>query len=475
MKYYITTPIYYINDIPHIGHAYTSTAADVLARYHRNLGDEVFFLTGTDEHGAKIAEAAAAANLEPKQFADTLVPKFQAMAKKLNISYDEFFRTTDPQHETLVQDFVTQLQTKGFVEKRKYEGLYCVGCEKFLKESDLVDGLCHDHKKAPVAQTEENYFFKLSAFGDQLLAKINSGELEIGPDSRKNEVLGKIKQGLEDISISRQAVEWGISFPEDKSQTIYVWIDALLNYCTATKIYGKEDFWPANLHLVGKDILWFHAIIWPALLMALNLPTPKKVFAHGFFTVNGGKMSKTIGNVIDPIETVEKYGTDAVRYALLSEFPFGEDGDISLAKIESLYNKLANNIGNLFQRTISMINKYEVVIPTSSVIPAQAGILPNKQLPIGPDLDNLDFMGAIRKIDKFAEETNQFIAEKQPWTLTKEGKKSEVEAVLLAAYDNLTIIAETIAPFTPETAEKMKKQLETLEPQVLFPRLDTDS
>jgi len=488
MKYYITTPIYYINDIPHIGHAYTTIAADVLARYHRAKGDEVFFLTGTDEHGAKIAEAAERAGKEPQEFADELVPKFVDAWKNLNISYDEFFRTTDPKHEEIVQEFVGKLKESGYVEKRKYEGLYCVGCEKFLKESELVDGKCPDHKKEPVKQAEENYFFKLSEFGDKILAKIESGEIEIGPDTRKNEVVGKIKQGLEDVSISRAGVKWGIPFPGDPEQTIYVWVDALLNYYSATEIYahttpnpsserrgtaipplappdsGGGPEWPADLHLMAKDILWFHAVIWPAMLLAADLDLPKKVFAHGFFTINNQKMSKTIGNVIDPNEVVAKFGADAVRYALLREFPFGEDGDISVEKITSHYNSLANNIGNLLQRTLSMMNKYQVKSEKLKV--------KSEKVSIDSELEQLDFMGALKKIDDLAITTNKNIADKQPWVLAKEGKTEELTEVLVGAHSDLQTIAELLDPFMPETAEKMKSQLKSLEPEPLFPRLE---
>lgn len=468
-KFYITTPIYYINDIPHIGHAYTTIAADVLARYHRAKGDEVFFLTGTDEHGAKIAEAAKKAGKSPQDFADSLAPKFQKTWEKLNISYSEYFRTTNPEHGKLVQEFVKKLQDKGFVEKKKYEGLYCVGCERFLKTSELADGLCPDHKTKPETQSEENYFFKLSdpAISSKLLSLISNNELEIGPESRKNEIVGKIKQGLEDISISRAAVEWGIAFPGDEKQTIYVWVDALLNYYTATKIYKKENIWPADLHLMAKDILWFHAIIWPAMLLALDLPLPKKVFAHGFFTVGGQKMSKSIGNVLDPNVLVDKYGADAVRYALLREFPFGEDGDISEEKIGAQYNKLANNIGNLFQRVLSMMVKYEVkTVKPIEEIPHQA------RNDIEQDIENLVLMEALRKIDEVAEKANLYIAEQEPWALAKAGKQDELRSVLLHSYGSLVVLAELLAPFMPETSEKMQKQLETLKPEALFPRLE---
>lgn len=464
-KYYITTPIYYINDVPHIGHAYTTVAADVLARYHRKKGDEVFFLTGTDEHGAKIAEAAIKAGKSPQDFVDELELKFKEAWKKLNISYDEFFRTTNPDHEKQVQEFVQKLKDGGFVEKRSYEGLYCVGCEKFLKESELVDGKCPDHQKEPVRQKEENYFFKLSQFGDKILEKIESGEFEIGPETRRNEIVGKIKQGLEDISISRAAVEWGVSFPGDDKQTIYVWIDALLNYYTATKIYKKDGFWPANLHLMAKDIVWFHGVIWPALLLALDLPLPKKIFVHGFFTVDNQKMSKSIGNVLDPNYLVDKFGVDAVRYAILREFPFGEDGDFSEEKIATHYNNLANNIGNLLQRTISMINKYNIEVKSNNTE------VKSQKIDIDAEINALDFMSALKKIDDLCMTQNKYIAESEPWTLAKEDKKAELAEVLINVYSNLVLLPELLEPFMPETAVKIRKQLETLEPEPLFPRL----
>jgi methionyl-tRNA synthetase len=464
-KYYVTTPIYYINDVPHIGHAYTTVAADVLARYHRKKGDEVFFLTGTDEHGAKIAEAAIKAGKSPQDFVDELELKFKEAWKKLNISYDEFFRTTNPDHEKQVQEFVQKLKDGGFVEKRSYEGLYCVGCEKFLKESELIDGKCPDHQKEPVRQKEENYFFKLSQFGDKILEKIESGEFEIGPETRRNEIAGKIKQGLEDISISRAAVEWGVSFPGDDKQTIYVWIDALLNYYTATKIYKKDGFWPANLHLMAKDIVWFHGVIWPALLLALDLPLPKKIFVHGFFTVDNQKMSKSIGNVLDPNYLVDKFGVDAVRYATLREFPFGEDGDFSEEKIATHYNNLANNIGNLLQRTISMINKYNIEVKSNNTEAK------SQKIDINAEISTLDFMSALKKIDDFCMAQNKYIAESEPWTLAKEDKKAELAEVLINVYNNLALLPELLEPFMPETAVKIRKQLETLEPEPLFPRL----
>ncbi len=477
-KFYITTPIYYINDIPHIGHAYTTVAADVLARHHRKKGDEVFFLTGTDEHGAKIEEAASKAGKTPKEFVDNLVPKFKEAWKKLNISYDEYIRTSDPEHEAIVSEIVAKLKDKGYVEKRSYEGLYCVGCERYYKTSELVDGLCPDHKIAPIKQSEENYFFLLSKFEDKLIEIIESGELQVGPDSRRNEVLGKLRQGLEDVSISREAVKWGISFPGDDTQTVYVWIDALLNYFSATKIFKKESFWPADVHLIGKDILWFHAIIWPAVLLALDIPIPKTVFANGYFTIDGHKMSKSLGNVIDPVKMVEKYGADATRYAVLRAFPFGEDGDISENKIAELYQKdLGNELGNLLQRTLSMINKYEVRIDrrdnylildeeSFSTIEAETSIQYSE------GLKEFKFDQVLSSVWRLVRANNSFIDEKKPWSLAKEENHVELTRVLNVCYWQLEKIADLLEIFMPETSDKMKKQLEEKKPEVLFPRIE---
>lgn len=464
-KFYVTTPIYYINDVPHIGHAYTSIACDAIARYHREQGEDVFFLTGTDEHGAKIAEAAAKLQETPQEFVDNLDLKFRAGWKLLNISNDEYIRTTDSLHSEIVSKLVQELVDRGFVEKRSYEGFYCVGCEKYMKESELVNGLCPDHQKKPVVQSEENYFFKLSAFADQLKSKIESDEIMIRPESKKNEILGKINLGLDDISISRASVEWGIPFPSDPEQTIYVWIDALINYYSATKMYDREKFWPADLHIIGKDIFWFHGVIWPAILLALDLPVYKKLFVHGYFTVDGQKMSKTIGNVIKPEDLVAKYGTDAVRFYVLSAFPFGSDGDVSLEKMNQAYLKLANEIGNLFQRTIAMINKYEIKVSDHKDAVSE-------NVDIEAEMADLQLMEALRKIMLFAEDQNKAIATTQPWVLAKEGKNEELASFLSRTHSNLVVLAEALVPFMPETAKKMKDQLITLKLEPLFPRIE---
>ena len=470
-KIYITTPIYYVNDKPHIGHAYTTIAADVLSRYYKSQEKEVFFLTGVDEHGAKITEAAKEAGKEPKEFVDELAPHFSDAWKNLEIEYSEFFRTTNPEHEKIVQEFVQKLVKAGYIEKKKYEGLYCVGCEKYLTLNDLVNGKCPDHKTEPIKQSEENWFFLLEkAVNDSnLLQKIESGEFKVKPDSRRNEVIGKIKQGLEDVSISREKVEWGIKFPGDDTQTIYVWIDALINYYSATKIYQIPDWeeHPADLHLMAKDILWFHAIIWPAMLSVLSLPLPKEVFAHGFFTINGQKMSKSVGNVIDPNEMVKKYGADAVRYALLREFPFGEDGDISEEKIALRYkNDLGNELGNLLNRTINMINKYDLKPQNSNLKTTLKNLKTVEVL-----IEEKKFDAALIEIWKGIKEQNQYIDKEKPWELAKNNPEKLPE-VLLNIYSFLSSLVPVISCFMPETAEKMKNQLETLKPEPLFPRIN---
>lgn len=485
-KFYITTPVYYINDIPHVGHAYTTIAADVLARYYRTKFGEknVYFLTGTDEHGAKIAEAAKSKNQDPQQFVDELVPKFKNTWKNLNISYDVFFRTTNPKHEKFVQDFLIKLKEKGLIYKKKYEGLYCVGCEKFVLEKDLKDGKCPDHpNKKIICHSEENWFFKLSEFQKPLLNAIKNKDYEILPITRKNEVVSKIKMGLEDLSISRAGVKWGIPLPWDKSQTIYVWVDALLNYLSVLEINKKLNFWPADIHIMAKDILWFHAVIWPALLLAhgsigdSSLKLPKVVFAHGFFTINGQKMSKTVGNVIDPNIWVNKYGADAVRYYLLTAFPFGEDGNVSEEELANKYNnELANELGNLVNRVVAMTKNYLGFSITVKNNKQLAKIKEETRLKINLPkfnllIENLKFNEALIEIWKIVRLANEFIEQEKPWQLNKDNKV-RLEYVLVNLTRAINGIQTAITPFCPTTAEKIKDQFQTLTPKPLFPRLN---
>jgi len=467
-KFYVTTPIYYVNDVPHIGHAYTTIAADVLARYYRVLGKKVFFLTGTDEHGAKVAEAASKERKKPKQFCDKVVARFVNSWKKLNISNDYFIRTTDPRHEKTVQKLLQKVHDNGYIYSGTYEGLYCVGCEKFLTETDLVDGKCPLHpNRKPARQKEKNYFFKLSDFRERLIKAIedekDKNHYKILPQERKNEILGKLKQSLDDVSISRAKVEWGIPIPWDKDQTIYVWIEALLNYYTSTQfLKNKEGFWPPDLHLVGKDILWFHAVIWEALLLATGLSLPKTVFAHGFFTVNGQKISKSLGNVISPDDLIKNFGVDGARYLMLSEFPFGTDGDISLEKFKVRYNAdLANGLGNLVARVAKLCDNSGF-----SFKPSKPSLCKRYQKYI----EDYRFEKSLGRVWQFISQADRKINKEEVW----KQKDKELEKSLKPLVASIRRIAYHLKPFLPETAEKIEKQF--ARPKIksekpLFPRL----
>jgi len=469
LKFYLTTPIYYVNDNPHIGHAYTTIAADVLARWKRLNGESVYFLTGTDEHGAKICQAAAANNTTPQALCDMTSANFKNAWTALNISNDGFIRTTEAKHFKGVQKLLQILFDKGLIYKKNYEGLYCVGCEKFIVEKDLDEnGCCPDHKTKPSLHSEENYFFKLSSFESTLIEKISNGTLIIEPEGRRNEILGKLKLGLEDISISRSGLAWGIPLPFDNTQTAYVWVDALINYISAIG-YGSENetefekFWPADVHLMAKDILWFHSVIWPALLMGAGLPLPKKVYAHGFFTINGDKMSKTIGNVISPAELIEKFGVDQARYLLVSLIPFGPDGDISWAALTQKYNlDLANNLGNLVSRTIKMAEKYFAGVapePKNMALELTSKVTALlKEQSFCENLNNLLFHKAAESAQNALTVINQQIETDAPWKLAKDESPEGKEKLAQCMYDYFQAIALTIlhfVPFMPDTCEKI--------------------
>ncbi|OIO47870.1 MAG: methionine--tRNA ligase [Parcubacteria group bacterium CG1_02_37_51] len=471
MKFYITTPIYYVNDEPHIGHAYTTIVGDVLARYHRQIGDQVFYLTGTDEHGAKIAESAAKKNMAPQDFCDQNAAKFQEVWQILNISHDQFIRTTDQRHEDAVVTIFQTLYDRGFLEEREYEGMYCVGCEKFLNTRDLINGQCPDHKRTPEIIKEKNWFFKLEQFLPKIEELVRQDKIEILPPSRQNEVLGLIREGvMKDFSVSRQKsqVSWGIELPFDRDQVSYVWIDALSNYITAIGYPVRQDkfeeWWPADLHLMAQDILKFHTIYWPAILMALDLPLPKTMFIHGFFTINGEKMSKSLGNVIKPQSLVDQFGADAARYLLLSQFPFGQESDIREDVFVERYNAdLANGYGNAVARVTNLIEKNKLQIKL------------NKDMvwlnSLAEEYNSYRFDLVLNKIQSKLQELDGYITKTVPWKVTN---TSELITILSNAANELWMVSQALLPFMPNIALQVIDTLEAdqiVKAPPLFPRL----
>jgi methionyl-tRNA synthetase len=462
-NYYITTPIYYVNDKPHIGHAYTTVVADILARYYRfKLGPEkVHFLTGTDEHGSKIAQSAEKNKQTPKQFCDEVSELFKSSWHELNITFDDFIRTTDERHEVIVEEILGKLKQaktpKGndVIYKGTYEGLYCVGCESYKKEDDLVEGKCPDHNKAPENLSEENWYFKLSDYEELLKEKIETKQIHILPEDKEKEVLSFIEQGLEDIAISRANVEWGIPVPFDKDQTIYVWVDALINYISALGFpEGEqfEQFWPANVHLLAKDILKFHCIIWPAMLDAAEIEQPKELFVHGFFTLNGKKMSKTLGNVIDPNDLVKEYGVDAARYLIVSQFVFGQDGDVKVDEFPVKYNAdLANGIGNLVSRVLSMTERYcDSKVPDKKFT---ADIdLPEIWFRVDENYRKYKIYENLKEIWDVIRWCDGYIDETKPWVLSKEGKQDELDQIIYNLLEIVRHLGWLLAPILPTTS-----------------------
>ncbi len=470
-KFYITTPIYYVNDSPHIGHAYTSLACDVMARFMRLDGYDVKFLTGTDEHGQKVAKAAEQAGIDPKKFVDDVSGRFKELCKTMNYSNDDFIRTTEERHKKSAQELWMRIYHKGFIGISKYAGWYSVRDEAYYTEDELV--LVDGKKKAPTGaevewMEEESYFFELSKFQDKLLKYYEENPDFIAPDTRRNEVISFVKQGLQDLSISRTRFNWGIPVPNDDKHVMYVWIDALANYLSAIGFPDENNpqwkLWPADLHMVGKDILRFHAVYWPAMLMAAELPLPKKIFAHGWWTVEGQKMSKSLGNVIAPADLVKEYGLDQSRYFLLREFPFGQDGNFARERIITVINsELANNIGNLCQRTLSMIHKN-----CDGVVPEYNKEFSDKDSvyitginfeKIRDEIKNQNFQQLILDIVKYSTQANEYIDKRAPWKLSKEGKKEELGTVLYEIADSIRKIAILLQPFMPASAEKILNQL----------------
>jgi methionyl-tRNA synthetase len=469
-KFYVTTPIYYVNDVPHIGHAYTTIAADILARWHRSSGDNVFFLTGTDEHGLKILRAAEKAGKPPKEFVNELSGKFKGAFDNLNISYDQFIRTTDPKHERIVKALIKKIIAKGDIYLGKYKGPYCVGCEKYLPADEIVNGNCIIHQKPVEHIEEETYFFRMSKYAGQLAELYEKNPELIQPKGKMEEIRNRIlTEGLKDVSVSRTSFNWGIPFPGNKKHVVYVWFDALPNYISALGWPSGskfKKFWPADYHLIAKDILWFHTVLWHSMLLSAGIKLPKVIFAHGYWTVDGEKMSKTTGNVVDPVKMKERYGADGFRYFLFREIPFGEDGDFSETMLVQRYNsELADELGNLVARVLTLIEKFS----DGKIPKAKKGKRDNEDIGIVAQFDDtirhaeehigkLEFHKALEKIFAYVHLANKYVADEKPWELAKQNSP-HINMVLYNLAEALRLTATLIWPFMPETAEKISQQL----------------
>jgi len=468
-KYYITTAIDYVNGNPHLGHAYEKIGADVIARFKRLAGYDTFFLTGTDEHSLNVARQAEAEGLSTKEFCDTMAGRFRSAWDKLNISYDRFIRTTDSDHVATVQDIVRRANERGYVYKGTYSGYYCVSCERFIEEGDLIEGKCPFHpSREPEWVEETNYFFALSKFQEPLLRHIRENPKFILPVARKNEIVNRIKEGLQDVSVSRSTLTWGVPFPQeiDDNQVVYVWFDALINYLTgAGYTPGTDEFgkwWPADLHYIGKDITWFHCVIWPAALMAAGVPLPETIFGHGFVTFKGAKMSKSEGIVVDPLKVADSLGADPLRYYLMKVVPHGQDGDFSFEGLAETYNAdLANDLGNLLNRTVSMIKKY-----FKGTVPSPSGVyepLDEELRALGESvaerghqkMEELDPAGALSEIWSLITAANKYIEDSAPWVLAREGKRERLATVMLNLVEVIAKEAVMLSPFIPDSSQRI--------------------
>jgi methionyl-tRNA synthetase len=464
MSFYVTTPIYYVNAAPHLGHAYTTIAADVMARHHRQRGERVFFLTGTDEHGEPVADAAHALGIEPQELADRNAERFKALAPQLSATNDFFIRTTDPQHEAVVQEVLTRVRDNGFVYEGTYEGWYCPRCADFKADNEVDEGnRCPIHHIELTREQEENYFFKLSAFQERLEALYAEREDFVAPRTRYNEALSFIRSGLRDVPLTRHKLTWGVKVPWDPDHVFYVWFDALLNYYSALS-YAREgedltaELWPASYHVIAKDILRFHTVYWPALLMAAEIELPEHVFVHGYLLMEGEKMSKSLGNVLDPFAVIERFGADALRFYLLRDVQFGQDGSVSTSSFELRYeSELANELGNLASRTIGMLTRYrDGALTQGELDPALVEDFAGLPERVAAHVDRAELTLALDEVWQRVRRLNRYVEEQAPWVLAKDPERAtELDRVLRSLAEGLRSVTVLLWPYLPTSAERL--------------------